>query len=187
MFVPFTPPASIHAPYIDRPLYSVLSLGLTGTLILTDTILYRLRILVLSMPYASRLMHLILPRPVYSLAHLDLTGTRCILVPQFLYSLTPRPERDTALPAVAVMACQSHSHLFLDVRTARPSTACFFATCAHAHRSTVPTFNAFGFYLFVSLFFRCQQVSHLLHKYTESGYETVLTAACARQGCSAME
>jgi hypothetical protein len=27
----------------------------------------------------------------------------------------------------------------------------------------------------------------LLHKYTESGYETVLTAACARQGCSAME
>jgi hypothetical protein len=27
----------------------------------------------------------------------------------------------------------------------------------------------------------------LLHKYTESGYETVLTAACARQGCSATE
>jgi hypothetical protein len=32
-----------------------------------------------------------------------------------------------------------------------------------------------------------QQVSHLLHKYTEWGYETVLTAACARQGCSATE
>jgi hypothetical protein len=32
-----------------------------------------------------------------------------------------------------------------------------------------------------------QQVSHLLHKYTESGYGTVLTAACARQGCSATE
>jgi hypothetical protein len=32
-----------------------------------------------------------------------------------------------------------------------------------------------------------QQVSHLLHKYTESGYETVLAAACARQGCSATE
>jgi hypothetical protein len=30
-----------------------------------------------------------------------------------------------------------------------------------------------------------QRVSHLLLKYTESGYETVLTAACARQGCSA--
>jgi hypothetical protein len=26
-----------------------------------------------------------------------------------------------------------------------------------------------------------QQVSHLLLKYTKSGYETVLTAACARQ------
>jgi hypothetical protein len=26
-----------------------------------------------------------------------------------------------------------------------------------------------------------QQVSHLFLKYTESGYETVLTAACARQ------
>jgi hypothetical protein len=32
-----------------------------------------------------------------------------------------------------------------------------------------------------------QQVSHLLLKYTESGYGTVLTAACARQGCSATE
>jgi hypothetical protein len=32
-----------------------------------------------------------------------------------------------------------------------------------------------------------QQGSHLLLKYTESGYETVLTAACARQGCSATE
>jgi hypothetical protein len=32
-----------------------------------------------------------------------------------------------------------------------------------------------------------QQVSHLLLKYTKSGYETVLTAACARQGCSATE
>jgi hypothetical protein len=32
-----------------------------------------------------------------------------------------------------------------------------------------------------------QQVSHLLLKYTKSGYETVLTAACAHQGCSAME
>jgi hypothetical protein len=32
-----------------------------------------------------------------------------------------------------------------------------------------------------------EQVSHLLHKYTESGYETVLTAACGRQGCSATE
>jgi hypothetical protein len=32
-----------------------------------------------------------------------------------------------------------------------------------------------------------QQVSHLLHKYTESGYETVLTSACARQGCSTKE
>jgi hypothetical protein len=30
-------------------------------------------------------------------------------------------------------------------------------------------------------------VSHLLLKYTKSGYETVLTAACARQGCSATE
>jgi hypothetical protein len=30
-----------------------------------------------------------------------------------------------------------------------------------------------------------QQVSHLLPKYTKSGYGTVLTAACARQGCSA--
>jgi hypothetical protein len=32
-----------------------------------------------------------------------------------------------------------------------------------------------------------QQVSHLLLKYTKSGYETVLTAACARQVCSATE
>jgi hypothetical protein len=32
-----------------------------------------------------------------------------------------------------------------------------------------------------------QQVSHLLLKYTKSGYETVLTAACAHQGCNAME
>jgi hypothetical protein len=32
-----------------------------------------------------------------------------------------------------------------------------------------------------------QQVSHLLLKYTKSGYETVLTAACARQGRSATE
>jgi hypothetical protein len=34
-----------------------------------------------------------------------------------------------------------------------------------------------------------QQVSHLLLKYTKkkSGYETVLTAACAHQGCSATE
>jgi hypothetical protein len=32
-----------------------------------------------------------------------------------------------------------------------------------------------------------QQVSHLLLKYTESGYETVLTAACARQGSSTTE
>jgi hypothetical protein len=32
-----------------------------------------------------------------------------------------------------------------------------------------------------------QWASHLLLKYTESGYETVLTAACARQGCSATE
>jgi hypothetical protein len=32
-----------------------------------------------------------------------------------------------------------------------------------------------------------QQVSHLLLKYTKSGYGTVLTAACARQGCSATE
>jgi hypothetical protein len=32
-----------------------------------------------------------------------------------------------------------------------------------------------------------QQVSHLLLKYTKSGYETVLTAACASQGCSATE
>jgi hypothetical protein len=32
-----------------------------------------------------------------------------------------------------------------------------------------------------------QQVSHLLLKYTKSGYETVLTVACARQGCSATE
>jgi hypothetical protein len=32
-----------------------------------------------------------------------------------------------------------------------------------------------------------QRVSHLLLKYTKSGYETVLTAACARQGCSATE
>jgi hypothetical protein len=31
------------------------------------------------------------------------------------------------------------------------------------------------------------QVSHLLLKYTKSGYETVLTAACARQGCSASD
>jgi hypothetical protein len=30
-----------------------------------------------------------------------------------------------------------------------------------------------------------QRVSHLLLKYTKSGYGTVLTAACARQGCSA--
>jgi hypothetical protein len=30
-----------------------------------------------------------------------------------------------------------------------------------------------------------QQTSHLLLKYTKSGYGTVLTAACARQGCSA--
>jgi hypothetical protein len=30
-------------------------------------------------------------------------------------------------------------------------------------------------------------VSHLLHKYTKSGYGTVLTVACARQGCSATE
>jgi hypothetical protein len=30
-----------------------------------------------------------------------------------------------------------------------------------------------------------QQVSHLLLKYTKSGYGTVLTAASARQGCSA--
>jgi hypothetical protein len=32
-----------------------------------------------------------------------------------------------------------------------------------------------------------QQVSHLFLKYTKSGYKTVLTAACARQGCSAMD
>jgi hypothetical protein len=32
-----------------------------------------------------------------------------------------------------------------------------------------------------------QQVSHLLLKYTKSGYGTVLTVACARQGCSATE
>jgi hypothetical protein len=32
-----------------------------------------------------------------------------------------------------------------------------------------------------------QQVSHLLLKYTKSGYGTVLTAACTRQGCSATE
>jgi hypothetical protein len=32
-----------------------------------------------------------------------------------------------------------------------------------------------------------QQVSHLLLKYIKSGYETVLTAACARQGCSVTE
>jgi hypothetical protein len=32
-----------------------------------------------------------------------------------------------------------------------------------------------------------KQVSRLLLKYTKSGYETVLTAACARQGCSATE
>jgi hypothetical protein len=32
-----------------------------------------------------------------------------------------------------------------------------------------------------------QQFSHLLLKYTKSGYGTVLTAACARQGCSATE
>jgi hypothetical protein len=32
-----------------------------------------------------------------------------------------------------------------------------------------------------------QQVSHLLLKYTRSGYGTVLTAACACQGCSATE
>jgi hypothetical protein len=32
-----------------------------------------------------------------------------------------------------------------------------------------------------------QQVSHLLLKYTKSGYEAVLTVACARQGCSATE
>jgi hypothetical protein len=31
------------------------------------------------------------------------------------------------------------------------------------------------------------QVSHLLLKYTKSGYETVLTADCARQGRSATE
>jgi hypothetical protein len=29
--------------------------------------------------------------------------------------------------------------------------------------------------------------AHLLLKYTKSGYETVLTAACACQGCSATE
>jgi hypothetical protein len=32
-----------------------------------------------------------------------------------------------------------------------------------------------------------QQVSHLLLKYTKSGYGTVLTVACAHQGCSATE
>jgi hypothetical protein len=32
-----------------------------------------------------------------------------------------------------------------------------------------------------------QQVGHLLLKYAKSGYGTVLTAACARQGCSATE
>jgi hypothetical protein len=32
-----------------------------------------------------------------------------------------------------------------------------------------------------------QQVSHLLLKYTKSGYGTVLTAACARQGSRATE
>jgi hypothetical protein len=32
-----------------------------------------------------------------------------------------------------------------------------------------------------------QQVSHLLLKYTKSSYGSVLTAACARQGCSATE
>jgi hypothetical protein len=32
-----------------------------------------------------------------------------------------------------------------------------------------------------------QQVSHLLLKYTKSGYETVLMAVCAHQGCSATE
>jgi hypothetical protein len=32
-----------------------------------------------------------------------------------------------------------------------------------------------------------QQVSHLLLKYIKSGYGTVLTAACARQGCIAAE
>jgi hypothetical protein len=32
-----------------------------------------------------------------------------------------------------------------------------------------------------------QQVSHLLLKYIKSGYGTVLTAACARQGCSTTE
>jgi hypothetical protein len=32
-----------------------------------------------------------------------------------------------------------------------------------------------------------QQISHLLLKYTKLGYETVLTAAFARQGCSATE
>jgi hypothetical protein len=32
-----------------------------------------------------------------------------------------------------------------------------------------------------------QQVSHLLLKYTKSGYGTVLMAACARQGCSATD
>jgi hypothetical protein len=45
-------------------------------------------------------------------------------------------------------------------------------------------FLAWPYFLF---HFWWQQVSHLLHKYTESGYETVLTAACARQGCSATE
>jgi hypothetical protein len=32
-----------------------------------------------------------------------------------------------------------------------------------------------------------QQVSHLLLKYTKSGYGTVLTAAWASQGCSATD
>jgi hypothetical protein len=32
-----------------------------------------------------------------------------------------------------------------------------------------------------------QQISHLLLKYTKSGYGTILTVACARQGCSATE
>jgi hypothetical protein len=32
-----------------------------------------------------------------------------------------------------------------------------------------------------------QRVSHLLLKYTKSGYETVLTAACAHPGCSVTE
>jgi hypothetical protein len=32
-----------------------------------------------------------------------------------------------------------------------------------------------------------QQISHLLLKYTKSGYEIVLTEACTRQGCSGTE